>query len=444
MSFHRRFRIQVGIRVLLITGAAFIGGALIAWTELYLVAAVLGAVAIYAAVGLVHYVEQLSRQVTQLLDSVRYSDYSQRFRAKDRGPLLNELSATIDEVRKEFRRVRADREEQVRYLKNVVRHVGIALVCFRSDGTVEIINRAARRLLSVGRVRTLDALRPFSEQLVQVMQQLGSGEQQLVRVVGETRTHQLSVYATKFRLRQESYTLVSLQDIGHELEEREMEAWQQLTRVLTHEIMNSVAPIASLAATANRLLDEGCDGKASGSLDDAVEALEVIEQRSESLISFVDTYRSFTHIPPPDFQLTPVESLLAHARRLLTPEKQSASITIKVEPESLTVPVDPDLMEQVLINLVLNALQAVEGQPDGCVTLRGRIDRRGIPVIEVIDNGPGIPEDVQERIFVPFFTTKEGGSGIGLSLSRQIMRLHGGTIGVRSAPGEGSTFRLRF
>jgi signal transduction histidine kinase len=163
-------------------------------------------------------------------------------------------------------------------------------------------------------------------------------------------------------------------------------------------------------------------------------------------MNFVDAYRSFTDIPSPEFEVLEAQDLLDNAHRLLRAqiEADDLSVTVSVDPPDLTLTADPDLIDQVLVNLALNAVQAVEDQEEGGIELRAYVDRRSRPVLQVEDNGPGIPPDVQEKIFVPFFTTKEEGSGIGLSLSRQIMRLHGGTISVRSTPEEGTVFTLRF
>jgi signal transduction histidine kinase len=273
----------------------------------------------------------------------------------------------------------------------------------------------------------------------------------MVRVEEEDRTLQLAVRVSRFQLQGEPHALASIQDLRNELEEKEMEAWQQLTSVLTHEIMNSVAPISSLASTAHRRL-QTADENGTVSDDaaaDVREAVDTIERRSESLINFVDAYRSFSDIPSPEYEVIEAEALLDDVHRLLRAqiEEQALSVSVSVDPPDLTLTADPDLLDQVLINLALNALQAVEDHSDrhrGRIELRAYVDRRSRPVIQVEDNGPGIPPDVQEKIFVPFFTTKEDGSGIGLSLSRQIMRLHGGSISVRSSPEEGTVFTLRF
>jgi signal transduction histidine kinase len=429
----------------------------------------------------VRYTEKTTRDFTRFLESVRYADFSQGFSSGGRGPLFDRLRDAFREVTGAFRRIRAEKEEQVRYLENVVQHVGVAMISFRADGTVELMNTAARRLLRTGPIRNIQALTDFSPDLVAALRDLDSGEQAMVRVHHDDRAMQLTVNVSRFRLREEAHALASIQDLRNELEEKEMEAWQQLTRVLTHEIMNSVAPISSLASTARRLLAEvptrgdgapshGASAEAApreaaeaapsgdgarppltaAELDeittDAREAVATIERRSRGLINFVDSYRSFTKIPNPTFQVLPVHDLFDGVRRLLRVqiEEQDLTCEVNVTPADLQVTADPDLIEQVLINLTLNAIQALEGQAGARVELRARIDRRSRPVLQVADNGPGIPPDVQERIFVPFFTTKEDGSGIGLSLSRQIMRLHGGTLAVRSSAEAGTVFTLRF
>ena len=428
----------------------------------------------YVIASLVRYGERTAREVTRFLESVRYSDFAVAYSGGGRGPIFDELAAAFTDVTDAFRRVRAESEARQRYLRSVVQHVGVALVSFRDGGEVDFVNQATRRLLGVGRLRHIRDLEALSPALAEALRTSAPGEQTLVKVQRVDRTLQLAVRVGRFRLGERAYALASIQDIGPVLEEKEMEAWQQLTRVLTHEIMNSVAPIVSLAGTAHRRLtaprtpepepprartsepetptpptSDPPTSEASPSpeaLRDVQEAVEIIERRGEALMHFVDAYRSFTRIPAPQFEMIPVRPLLTRAARLFRApmDEQGIACDVDVEPPELRLTADPELVEQVLINLLLNAIQAVDGRPERRVTLRARPDRRGIPVLEVIDTGPGIVPDVQERIFVPFFTTKADGSGIGLSLSRQILRLHGGTLRVRSQPGEGATFTMRF
>ena len=448
---HRRFRIQVALRVTAI--AALVGGAayLVVGLQLYLPAALGAVLAVAAAVSLVRYTEKITRDLTRFLESVRYADFTRRFTSDGRGPIFEDLRDAFEEVTGEFRRLRAEKERQVRYLEQVVQHLGVALITYESDGTVGRMNTAARRLLRTGPIRHVEALERVSDDLAEALHALDSGEQAMVRVEEEDRTLQLAVRVSRFQLQGEPHALASIQDLRNELEEKEMEAWQELTSVLTHEIMNSVAPISSLASTAERRLNTGNDGAAIAP-DEAVdvrEAIEAIERRTDSLMNVVDAYRSFTDIPSPEFEVLAVEDVLDNVCRLLRAqsEDQNLSLTTAIDPPDLTLTADPDLIDQVLLNLALNALQAVEeddrARPPR-IAFRAYVDRRSRPVIQVEDNGPGIPEDVQEKIFVPFFTTKEDGSGIGLSLSRQIMRLHGGSLSVRSEEGDGAVFTLRF
>ena len=449
---HKRFRVQMALRVGVLIATALVLAYLVGWTQRYAGAVLVGVLMVYLFVNLIRYVEKVTRDLTRFLESVRYADFSQGFTSEGRGPLFTRLRDAFGEVTSEFRRIRAEKEEQVRYLENIVQHLGVALISYRADGTVELMNTAARRLLRTGPIRNVEALERVSTPLVHALRDLGSGEQSMVRVAEEDRTLQLAVHVSRFRLRGEAHALASMQDLRNELDEKEMEAWQQLTRVLTHEIMNSVAPISSLASTAHRLLSEapaGANGSAAPDVaeitDDAREAVQTIERRSKGLISFVDSYRSFTKIPSPTFKMLSARVLFDNVRRLLRVqiEEHDLDLRIRVTPEDLQVTADPELVEQVLINLVLNAMHAVEEVADPRIELRARIDRRSRPVLQIVDNGPGIPPDVQEKIFVPFFTTKEDGSGIGLSLSRQIMRVQGGTISVQSAPGT-TTVTLRF
>ena len=263
-----------------------------------------------------------------------------------------------------------------------------------------------------------------------------------MRVEQDAGTLVLLAHAAQFRLLDAPYTLVSLQDIGAELEEQEMEAWQRLTRVLTHEIGNSVAPIASLAGTANGLLRSGTPSPEDAA--DVREALATIERRSQGLMRFVEAYRSLTRVPKPTFALFPVRDLFGDAQTLLRTSFRTAGVALEadVEPAGLELVADRALIEQVVLNLLLNALQAIDGR-GGRVVLRASVGPAGRPVVEVEDDGPGIPAEALGRVFVPFYTTKAAGSGIGLSLSRQVLRLHGGRLLVRSRPGS-TVFTLQF
>src|SRR5690606_11575781 len=248
----------------------------------------------------------------------------------------------------------------------------------------------------------------------------------------------------------ENVKLISLQNIQNELEEKEMEAWQNLGRVLTHEIMNSVTPISSLAGIIEDEIKQhlvpGAPILQPEEMSDIHLSLQTISKRSESLIEFVKEFRSLSNIPKPKPTSVNVQLLLEELATLYKMElnERDIRLLISVYPEDLTILADKGMIEQVLINLIKNAIQAFDEQPVKEITLRAFVSERSRPVISVKDNGSGIDPEALEKIFIPFFTTKKHGSGIWLSLSRQIMRQHQGTLGVKSTVGTGTEFFLRF
>jgi len=449
----KHFRIQCTVRVILIGVTMLATLWLFFRTTSYVAATIIALVAVYQLASLIRYVEKTNDDLSRLLRSIRYSDFSQSFTAAGRGKTFAEVGTAFREVMDDFRAARAEKEENYRYLQTVMQHVGIGLISFRQDGAVNLINTAAKRMLRVPYLKHVQALNEFSPELVETLLRLQRGEKALVKVVDGEEFLQLVIYATEFKMRDDLYKLVSIQNIQSELEEMEIEAWQKLTRVLTHEIMNSVAPIASLAATANGLLAE-TEGIGNGTpsadladtLGDVRGAVRVIEKRSDGLLNFVNNYRRLTRVPQPNFQIFPVADLFDDIADLMRPQLEAKGIRFDcaIEPPTLDLTADRDLIEQVLINLVKNAMQAVEETTDARVRLEAHIDGRGRAVIQVSDNGRGIVREAMEQIFIPFFTTKKDGSGIGLSLSREIMRQHGGSINATSRPNERTVFTLRF
>ena len=412
---------------------------------------VIGILIVYQIVVLIRSADRINLDLTRFLRSIKYADFSQTFSSKGHGQTFDQLSAAFTNVIEEFRKTRTEKEEHYRYLQTIIQHVGVGLLSFTLDGEVEVMNTAAKRLLRVAHVKNIRQLEPWSKPLVEALLHMRSGDRALIRVENQSEPLQLALYATEIRMREQQYTLVSIQNIRSELEEKEMEAWQNLIRVLTHEIMNSITPISSLASTVRELLQDKVLPSVDGGTDaetliDIRGALQTIEKRSEGLLHFVDAYRNLTRVAKPKFVVFPVSELFGRVQRLISAQIPGSPLSFQtfVDPESLELTADPEQIEQVLINLLLNALQAVEGQRNARITLTATMDNRGRTVIEVKDNGPGIPKEVQEKIFVPFFTTKKEGTGIGLSLSRQIMRMHRGSISVHSTPNEETVFALHF
>ena len=407
------------------------------------------AVFVYMIYSLFRYIDRSNRGLARFLQAVRYQDFSLSTGIEGLGGSFADLSATFHEISGQLQKARAEKEEQYRYLLTVVQHIGVGLLSLRADGSVDLLNNVAKRLLHVSHLRNIRDLPPLFQPLVAEIQRLRPGEKSLFKLEQSDETLQLALYTTEFKLHDQFYKLVSLQNIQVELEEKETEAWQSLTRVLTHEIMNSLTPIASLAATASSLLqasesENDCAGPVGN--QDVTEALQTIDRRSQGLMRFVHAYRSVALIPKPQFEIFPVIQMFQRVEKLMQDKlsRQGISFTADVEPASLEMTADPDLTEQVLINLLLNAMEALGGCEKPSIHLSSWMNERGRVIIQVSDNGPGIAPEARDKVFIPFFTTKKEGSGIGLSFSRQVMRLHRGVIAVQSPPGTGTVFTLRF
>jgi signal transduction histidine kinase len=403
---------------------------------------------VYQVYSLISLVQTTNRRLVRLFESIRYGDFSTGFTATIRGASFEELGRSFTEVVERFRELNAEKEENYRYLQSVVQHVGIGVIAFRTSGDVELINAAAKKLFDIPRLKNIDALAAANPELPGMLHAVEPGGSRLVKITVGDDLLQVFVHATELRLRRTTLKLVSIQNIKAELEAKEMEAWQILIRVLTHEIKNSLTPISSLASSVEDMLAERerAGKPADGAEDDIHVALQTIKKRSEGLLRFTDAYRSLTNIKKPEFERFRVSDLLDRVRNLSGRQIEKAGITLhtSVEPPSLELTSDPRLVEQVLINLVLNAVDAIGGKPGGRIEIVASIDARNRVTIRVIDNGRGIVEDAREKIFIPFFSTKKDGSGIGLSISRQIMRLHRGELTAESSPGEPTIFTMRF
>jgi two-component system, NtrC family, nitrogen regulation sensor histidine kinase NtrY len=449
---YNRFRVFCITRVCLLT--LTILGAFFCYQNTTIIAAtmLLVVLVIYQIYSLIHYIETTNRDLSRFLTSIKYNDFSQSFSYKKMGTSFRELYKAFNEVMEQFQQARREKEEQFRYLQTVVQNIGVGIIVFRMDGQVDLINNTAKRLLRLNQLKKLDQLSKVHRDLAHKFLSLKPGQRTLFKFRDQDDLSQLALYAADFMQHQQKFRLISLQNIQSELEEKEMEAWQTLIRVLTHEIMNSVTPISSLASTARSLLTkyqpQQRDNLAEKQeiIEDVQSAVQTIEKRSQGLLTFVENYRQLTKIPKPDFQIFLIQDLFTRIQKLMQPQFDINQVTFSqsITPTSLELTADPSLVEQILINLLKNSIEALENFPQATIRMQAFLDDRGRIVIEVIDNGPGMEENVLENIFIPFFTTKKQGSGIGLSLSRQIMRLHGGSINARSTPNVETVFGLRF
>ncbi|UBM63397.1 GHKL domain-containing protein [Candidatus Sulfidibacterium hydrothermale] len=449
---YKKFRVQVVLRILLMVFTLLLIFALYHEPAYRISTLILSVLFIAQVIFLIRYTEQTNRKLARFFSSIRNADFMGSFMDESPGKSFDELNRELNEVIEAFKRTKTEKEENFNYLLTVIQHVSIGVLVYSRSGKVDVYNNAVKSLLQVKHLRHIHQLSPVSEELSKTLLEARAGEKKLVKVFVGNELLQLSIHATEFLMHGEKYLLVSLQDIHPELEQKEVESWQKLIRVLTHEIMNSITPISSLASTVQDILQEFQKEKESFTeeekedLENMASALATIERRSKGLLNFVELYRNLTRIPKPNFRFFPVADLFQRALELLEPKltKYDIQINTRIFPGDLKLLADPDLVDQVLINLLLNAIDAVKDSEVRQISLTASVNLNNRTLIEVADTGIGISREALDKIFMPFFTSKKNGSGIGLSLSRQIMQMHKGSLSVRSAPGKGATFILVF
>ncbi|MEM9303304.1 MAG: ATP-binding protein [Pseudomonadota bacterium] len=441
-----KFQLTLGLQIVLL-GVALAG---LIWSatvaRLPAVSAVLGLVTLGVFAGLLAYASSGHRKLERFLDALAFDDLSLRLSEQDWD---QQLARAANHVLGSVRDARVETEAKATYLDVLVKHVPVAVLSLAADGRIALQNNAARHLFQLPRLSRVDDLAVFGAHLPKALTAIAPGRQELVRAVRDEHVLELKVSATEIRLAGDAggdvQTLLAIENIRSELDDREINAWRDLIRVLTHEIMNSVTPITSLARTVDTLAaDVGTTDDPEELLEDMQAALATIVRRSEGLTQFVEGYRKLTALPQPRIETVPLLATLADVRRLCHQDfGDSLTIEVDVDPDRLALQADPALVQQALINLARNACFAVEGRPEPRVRLVAR-SVHGRLQVSVEDNGCGIAPEEIDQIFIPFFTTRKDGSGVGMPLARQIMAAHGGTIGVQSRVDEGTTVTLTF
>lgn len=451
----KQFSVLVSIRIGLLALILFVLALTIVGGHYPVAAFLLSLFVILQTVEVIRFVRKTNNDLQRFLDSARYADFSQRFSAQVTGSGFEELNQVFSDILQRFEENRHSKEQELRYLKALIEHVPVPSLSLHADGSVSFNNNAARRLFGNTLVTRVEHFDQFSPGASQLLSSLPVGQRDLVTLKIDDLEKQFTVAAAQVSVGERVVKLVSLQDIQPELDEAQLDAWQALVRVLTHEIMNSITPISSLASTTTEMIRDASD-KATQldnsapanaireELDDVREAVDTIAHRSDSLTQFVQSYRKLTRLPQPDRRAIKLEDIFDSIKALMTSEAEQANVTLtsSLSPMSLELNADRDMLEQVLINLLRNSFQAIETNKaitKAKVELLGRINKRGNIVIEVVDNGPGIESEIISSVFVPFFTTKRDGSGVGLALTRQIMTAHGGTVSIGESGADAGT-----
>jgi nitrogen fixation/metabolism regulation signal transduction histidine kinase len=448
---NRSFYLALALRILPVIILSFLIGYFLATGRSVVLLSVCVAAIIIFIIALVKYLNTANDRIRFFFDAIRNEDSTLSFPVESENKSLRELYRSMNRVNQQIQQLKIENKQQEQYFARLIEHLATGIITFNRKGFVSHANSAAKRLLSTDILTHLQQIERINQKLYQAISNIKPLEQKLVSVPTSLGDIQLSLKATSLRTGDEEMVILSVQDIRNELDEKELDSWLKLIRVLMHEIMNSLTPITSLSESLVHIFTKDGQPVRSGELTDAtisltLNGLNVIQEQGKGLMSFVESYRRLTRIPEPDKRQFSVDSLLDRVRILYRSLKGSETVdlSMSVNDPGMEIFADENLISQVLINLLKNALEANDNNPSARISIKAGYDPDQRPEICVTDNGPGIPEKNIEEIFVPFFTTREDGSGIGLSISKQIMRAHKGTIKVRSKPGKETTFCLTF
>lgn len=444
----KRIGIKIFLAVLLLLLNVIIIAVLIA-KSYYPLLLLLVPIAIYQAYTLYHFQQKTFIELENFVLAVRYKDFSRRFDVTHAPGELKSLRAGFNEINDAFRTMSKDKEVHYQYLQKILEMVNTGILSYNLE-TLEVIwmNESLKQLLKLPYLKSIEGLDRRDKRLYPDILSLKPGESKVCNAQIDKEFFKILLTATAFQTAEKKYKLVTFQNISETVDETESQAWKKLLSVMTHEIMNSVAPISSLAGTLQQRLDEEKQNKIeqNGVFEDIQVGIGTIKKRSESLLKFAETYRNLNKISKPDSKLFFVRDLFENIYNLMEPtlEQKKIELEIVLKETGMQLNADITLIEQVLINLVVNAIEAVKDNEEKRIILSADRSTHKNILIRVSDSGSGMEPEILDKIFIPFFSTKKNGSGIGLSLCRQIMRLHQGSLHVKSESGEGTVFTMQF
>ncbi len=400
---------------------------------------------------LISQVNKTNEELEKFFSSVQDHDSSVRFQKYTGNHSFRKLHDRMNNLNTIIQQAKIEQERTGSFLQNIVNHVDIGLMSFDDTGKIEIFNRTAKKYFNLQHPRQLSSLKTRNNEIFDIISSIRPGQEMLHKITIDNLLQSILIKAVEFKFDAHVIKLVSFQNITNELDKKELDSWQKLIRVLTHEIMNSISPITSLTSVISGYFKNN-DTKSSdisARINDQIisktlHGLNTIEETGKGLLDFVDKYRSLTLLPQPDLGKITVNSLFSKCKVLMESNlPDNIKITSTTYPDDIAIVADISQVEQIMINLVKNAIEAIADRENGLIQMKAFYSEDGA-IIQVEDNGIGIPPEIIEDIFVPFYTTKKNGSGIGLSLARQIIQNHSGTISVNSNPDKGSVFTLKF
>jgi two-component system nitrogen regulation sensor histidine kinase NtrY len=419
---HHRFAINIIVRLILLTLTCTVFAFSALKPDNLFITVNISAILGLQVIALFYFLNRINRDLTNFFGAITNDDSTVLYKRIAPARSFEKLYAFFDEINARIQQLKIENAQRMFYFQHLVEYAGVGLISYSGEGKIDIFNPAAKKLLRLSSLNNMSDLEKVDRSLPKLIRELKPGEQQLFRIKVNDEVIPLAVKANEFVIQGETYRLLSLQDIKNELEENELLSWQKLIRTLTHEIMNSIGPISSSIKTIKYLFESDVSCKkeeiqnlAPETLSDTLKGLDIIDERTQGLLDFVEKFRSLTN---------------------------NIHFSIRVMPDSMKLTADKQLIEQVIINLVTNSIQALKRSEGKTIKLNAFSDYQGKAWIQVMDNGEGIAAENTDKVFVPFFTTKEKGSGIGLNWSRQVMNLHKGKISFTSVPGEETVFTM--
>jgi two-component system, NtrC family, nitrogen regulation sensor histidine kinase NtrY len=443
--------ISILIGVVLIVLLSILLGFLIFKVSSIRLSVVCSVLILIVTVNLITFLNRTNRNLRFFFDSVKNDDSSLSFSLDKKSGNLKELHRSMNNVNQQIQNLKIENKQQEQFFQKILELLATAIITYDQKGFVHNANSAAKKLLSVDTLTHISQLERLDKKLFTTVSSINPNEKHLVAVNTKQGEINLLLKSTSSGSGSDQLTILSIQDIKNELDEKELDAWMKLIRVLMHEIMNSITPITSLSESLQKIYRTDTRPKNHEEITDSnievtLRGLEAIREQGKGLMHFVDSFRKLSIIPKPEMKLFRVSQLFERVEALVAPfgKNENTKIIFEAQTADYELYADENQISQVLINLIKNAVEANEDNPECSIRVRAGVTNENSPEICVADNGPGIKEENLENIFVPFFTTREKGSGIGLSLSRQIMGMHGGSLTVRSAPGIETIFCMRF
>ncbi len=411
------------------------------YSQLIITKAVIAIIFIIFFIFLLKYLSKTNRDLINFLDAIKHLE---NVSSEDSDLSFDQLNITYNEITNQLKEAWLDKEYAHQYFQYTLENIAVGVISFNEDGQIEILNKEAKSILGITNLISIEELNNELGLIGDELKNLKPGENKLIKINSFIDQLSIVVKSTNIKIGNKKIKLITLQDIKTQLEQSELEAWQKLIKVLTHEIMNSVTPIKSLTYSMQKILKSETENEIKK--QDILKGLNAIEKRSKGLLEFVESYKNLTQIRKPIYERIIIKDLIENIYSLFNEEFRNQNIKFisEVIPKDISTIADEKLISQVIINLIQNSKKALLNKQEKIIRIKSGLTNSNKIMISISDNGDGIDSEIIDKIYVPFFSTREGGSGIGLSFVRQVMVLHNGRIDVRSKKGEGAEFILTF